>query len=105
MTDELKITGLPDSWKKPPEDSPTLTNFNSIISEDTPKFELINTNRPKILLKVPSLGDMNYLFLSLYQARYLLDELKKTIKAVNKQAFNDDDTLVIPFPKEETNNE
>lgn len=72
---------------------------------EIPKFEFqfVESKRLEKLFVCPGEGDMNYLFLSLYQAQCLLDELRKTIKLVNQANF--DDTLVIPFPKKENKDE
>lgn len=66
------------------------------------EFKLINNSPPRILLKVPAEGDMNYLFLSQSQARYLSEELNKSLKIL-KIGYADH-ILVVSFPKE-TNND
>lgn len=60
------------------------------------EFKLINNSPPTILLKVPA---MNYLFLSQSQARYLSEELNKSLK-IMKIGYADH-ILVVSFPKEE----
>lgn len=50
------------------------------------------------LFAVPAEGDMNYLFLSPYQAHHLLKELEQSLKN-----GNDADILVVPFPKDANN--
>jgi len=66
----------------------------------TLSMTLINSNSSpsRMLMHVPYEGDMNYLYLSPLQARYLLDELEQSLKNAN-----DADILVLPFPKEPKN--
>jgi len=57
----------------------------------------------KKIFVVPPEGDMNYICLTPYQAKYLMDELTRTMKFMNE--LNDFDTIVLPFPKNETDND
>lgn len=52
----------------------------------------------EVKLKLFEVPAMNYLYLSLSQARYLLKELNQSLKEANGA-----DILVVPFPNEAKN--
>lgn len=93
--DALTIDRLKAEIKDLPDDMP-------LYLDKEEKFKLINSNSSpsRMLMRVPYEGDMNYLYLSPYQATYLLNQLHESLKNAT-----DADILVVPFPKEDNDND